>query len=143
MKRTLALLLTLLALSTVFVGCNKEEIDEFPVAWEYVTGLPEGFPALCEKLTTVNESYSADKSEIELGWSRVSESDFESYMEKIEQWAGKKFSDWDDSKTATLTADIDGATVTVNAVFNPDASGDYVQGPVYDCQGIIRVISES
>lgn len=143
MKRTLTLLLTILVLSTALVACGKEEIDEFPVAWEYVTGLPEGFPALCEKLTTVNESYSADKSEIELGWSRVSESDFKAYMEKIEQWAGKKFSDWDDSKTATLTAELDGKTVTVNAVFNPDASGDYVQGPVYDCQGIIRVIAES
>ncbi len=136
-KRFFALFLVLASL-LAFAGCG-EKVDEYPVAWEYVTGLPAGFPTLSEKLTTSNESYSSDKAEIELAWARVSESDFNGYKAKIEEWAGAKFAAQDENGTALLTATVNGKSIEVKAVYKPDASGKHIEGAEYDCQGVIIV----
>ncbi len=127
-------LLTLLALS----ACT-EKVDEYPIAWEYVTGLPEGFPQLCDKITTTNENYSPDETDIELSWSRVSKADFDSYKAKIEEWASAKFGEQDEQNIATLVATVNGEKLTVQAIYNPDASGNHIQGAMYECQGRIIV----
>lgn len=142
MKRFLALMLVLVMALAVFAGCKDEKVDEFPIKWEYVTGLPADFPKLCDKLTTTYENYKSDSSEIELAWSRVSKSDFDSYKAKIEEWAGAKFGEQDENNIALLTAEVNGKEIKVQAIYSPDATGDHLQGAVYDCQGRI-IVTES
>lgn len=139
MKRILALVLVLVMALAVFYGCKNEKIDEFPIKWEYVTGLPADFPVLCEKLTTTYENYGKESTEIELAWSRVGKEDFDGYKAKIEEWAGAKFGAQDENNIAVLTATVGNKEIKVQAIYNPDATGNHIQGAVYDCQGRIIV----
>lgn len=148
MKRTLTLVLAfLLMLGLTACGddeaaTSSEESKEAGVLWEYITELPDSFPKLCNSVTTAQENYSEEKSACAIYWAVLDESTFNGYLEAIEKWAGASFGDKSADGTVTLSAKINGESITISAAHNGSASGNFLEGGNYDSQARIEVITE-
>ena len=138
LSRIFLLLLTAAALLSAF-GCNKAKKAYLPIKWDYVVGLPEGFPRLCEALTTASDAKGDEGTTVSLVWNILDKKDFDAYLKKIEAWANASFIEANGSYR--LEASIGGTTVKAEAAYNEKASGDHVEGSLYDSQARITVVS--
>ncbi len=141
MKKTICLVLALLALFS-FVSCDNEVAEaETPLAWEYLSGLPEGFPKLCDGITAEDESFDANKSSITLYWNVLEENSYNVYLTKIQSWAGTDFGEAKKG-TKTLTFKKGGDEITVAATYDGDANGKSNGDGSYDYQAMIVITSK-
>ncbi len=139
MKRVLCIVLTLAAVFS-FVACGGKAEQELSVEWEYITGLPEGFPKLCDKVTESTESFTADSNVIAIRWNILEEASYNDYTAKIEEWAGVKFGDAKDGAKSLVFMQGD-EKLTVKATYNADADGFKSDDGSYNCQAVIEVYS--
>lgn len=143
MKRIICFVL---ALCTVLVlaSCKKDDdkVKQYlPVEWVYITGLPDTFPVLCEKVTTVDEIFQKGTDSVAIYWNLLSEDNYNAYLEKIEGWAGTTFGEPAADGTVSLSATVKGEEITVKAAYNGNASGNHLEGGHYDSQARIEVIT--
>ncbi len=134
MKRIIAILLLAVCLLTLG-ACKDSSKEYFPIAWEYVMGLPEGFPKLADAVTGAKESFGA--GEVALYWNILSRDKLEGYLEQIEKWANAEFTA-EDSDSNTFYS-LDNGTYTVTAGFYPNASGNHLEAGDYDCNAKIII----
>ncbi len=137
MKRVLCIVLTLAAVFS-FAACGGKAEQELSVEWSYITGLPEDFPKLCDKVTESTESFTADSNVIAIRWNILDEDAFNGYTAKIEEWAGVKFGDAKDG-AKSLAFTKDDKKLTVKATYNADADGYKNDGGSYNCQAVIEI----
>ncbi len=141
MKKTLLILLSLCFIISLAACGGEEESGIYtPVKWEYISGLPAGFPALSSGVTTVDESFTGDADSIALYWNLLDKSDFDGFVSKIESWAGTEFGEPAADGTVSLTVTKDGKDYTVKAAYNGSATGNYLEGNNYDSQARIEII---
>lgn len=114
-----------------------------PISWEHLYPLPEGFPKLCDSVTTVDEIYKDGENSFAMYWNILDSESFDSYIGKIEDWADAKFGEAEGDGTRTLTATVDGKSITVKAAYNGKGTGRYLQGNSYDSQARIEVITSA
>lgn len=147
MKKAFALVLAL-ALMLSFTACkgdkdgtSKDSANYAPIQWEYLTELPESFPKLCDYVTTANEKYTEDESLCAMYWAVLDQKTFDGYKATVEKWAGAKFGTPAQDGTVSLSTTVNGKKITVNAAYNGNATGNYLQNGNYDSQAKIEVIS--
>lgn len=139
MKRFLCIVLTFAALFS-FTACGGKAEAELNLDWEYVTGLPEGFPKLCDKVTESVESFDSTGDKVTVGWNILGEDSFKEYTEKIEKWAGAEFGKANDGvKSLTITKDE--KELTIKAKYDGDADGFKNDNGSYNCQASIVISS--
>lgn len=141
MKKAVILLISLcLVLGLAACGGEEESGVYTPVKWEYISGLPAGFPALSSGVTTVDESFTGGADSITLYWNLLDKGDYDSFVNKIESWAGAEFGEPAADGTTSLTVTKDGKDYTVKAAYNGNATGNYLEGNNYDSQARIEII---
>ena len=147
MKRishTILLLLTAAVLLSAF-GCKSKKGGSdrafLPVKWDYIVGLPEGFPRLCEAVTTASDTTNADGTTVSITWNILERSDFDKYLKAIESWANVSFSEVGEKtgESYLLETAVNGKTVKAEAAYKADASGDHIEGSLYDSQARIII----
>ncbi len=137
MKRVIAIVLLAVCVLS-FASCKDAAKEYYPIDWEYVTGLPEGFPKLCDGITSTEEN-TANGSTI-LFWNVIEESRFKELTEKIAKWAGVPFTK-SQSDTGTVYK-LETAEYRIECSYCPNASGDHLEGARYDSQGRVIVVKK-
>lgn len=112
-----------------------------PIKWDLLFLLPEGFPKLCDSVTTVDEIYGENENRFALYWNILDSESYDSYISQIEKWAGTTFGDVAADGTRSLSAEINGKEITVNAAYNGKGTGKYLQGNKYDSQARIEIVT--
>lgn len=137
MKKILCFVLAL-ALVFAFGGCSAEPY--MPISWDYLSGLPEGFPKLCDAVTANVESFSATADSFAIYWNVLEEDEFDGYLAKIEEWAEADFGKAKDG-VKTLNVLVGDDEVTVTATYSGDADGkkNEEEQSGYNCQACIDI----
>lgn len=137
MKRALLFSLCLVfALCAASCAAEENEGQLTYIKWETIEGIPEGFPKLCDEVTTVD----IGGSRVSLLWNVLDEEVYNSYKEKVESYAGTKFEF--DGLNYSLTTEKDG--VSYKIIFNRDGkqSGKHVEGALWETQAKLSIIKE-
>ena len=131
----------LLLLSSV--GCQQKEVERqyLPVKWEYIIGLPEGFPKLCEAVTGASRTEDFPDT-VSFLWNILDKEDFDGYLKTMEEWADAKFTEADGAYRLETFVPHDaggGQDIKIEANYKAEATGDHIEGPLYDNQARVTV----
>ncbi len=141
MKKILVLILAALMLCTVACTEEKEPITNYlPIEWEMLTGLPEDFPKLCDKVTSTEENSA--QNAVSIYWNLIKKDTFKSYLSKIEGWAGVKFNESVNEGNGVSTFTLETDKHKVECAYNPNATGNHIEAHLYDCQARVTVVGK-
>lgn len=139
MRKLLLLLVVALLLCTVACGDKEAGTTEnTQILWENLTGLPDDFPKLCNSVTSTEEISS--QNAVSIYWNLLKQDTFKSYLAKVEDWAGVKFTEAQIESGATVYT-LETEKYKVEAAYNPKGTGNHIEAHLYDSQARITVIS--